>query len=105
MLGSSFSHFTLPGSSSLALLKFLKMWTLGERLRFVFKGHKRPGTILWQNLTMGTGVRVANSASKPRSMFCPSALTQTGVISEHGLATDFRNTLTDSSAVARRKTV
>lgn len=81
------------------------MWTLGERLRFVFKGHKRPGTILWQNLTMGTGVWAVNSVSKPRSMFCPSALTQTGVISEHDLATDFKNTLTDSSAVASRKTV
>lgn len=34
----------------------LEMWTLGGKLRFVIKGHKRPGAALFQNPTVGADV-------------------------------------------------
>lgn len=72
------------------------MWSLGERLRFVLKGHKRLGTILWQNLTAGTGVMVVNPPGKPD----PCSAFPQGELLIMWFNCGLINMLTDSSSTA-----
>lgn len=84
----------------LALLGSLKDEDIKGRLGFVFKDHKRPGTILWQQPTTGADVMVVKSPGKPRSMFCPSAAPSP---QQELLYTCFRNMTDAAPAVASQR--
>lgn len=66
----------------------------------MLKGHKRLGTILWQNLTAGTGVMIVNPPGKPD----PCSAFPRGVLLIMWFSYGLRNMLTDSSpSVASQK--